>query len=96
MRESGQDLDDGGGARGGGAVARREPQWQARGWHGPRWRARGWPGHRRWRRRGIEVHVEEEWSVRRPRGGGRRGVEADTEEERAPMGVWWGNDRVMV
>jgi hypothetical protein len=27
---------------------------------------------------------------------GGRAVEADMEEERAPVGVWWGNERVRV
>jgi hypothetical protein len=37
--------------------------------------------------------------ARRRRGGARRGgrmAEADTEEERASVGVWRGNDRVRV
>jgi hypothetical protein len=40
----------------------------------------------------VEAHGEEERSVRRQRGGGRRSVEADTEEEQTSTGVWRGND----
>jgi hypothetical protein len=78
----GEDLDSGGGAREGGAGARREPRWLACGWHGPRW----------WRRsvrrqRGGSRHGAGEQSVRRRCGGGRRGVEADAEEEQVSTGV---------
>jgi hypothetical protein len=78
----GEDHDISGGARGGKACVWCEPQQQMHGWCGPR----------RWRRHGVEAHGEEERSVRRQRGGGRRSVEADMEEEQTPTGVWRGND----
>jgi hypothetical protein len=81
-----EDLDGGGGAHGGGAGVRHEPQQWVRVWHGPR----------RWRWCSIEAHTEEERSVRHRRGGGRRSVEVDAEEERTPVGVWRENDSVRV
>jgi hypothetical protein len=59
----GEDLDGGGGAHGGGAGVWCEPRWRVHGWRGPRWR---------WRR-----NIEEEWSVRHQRGGGRSNVEEE-------------------
>jgi hypothetical protein len=88
----GEDLNGGGGTDGGGAGARHEPRWWARGWHGPRrWRWSAW--HRcGGGRHGIEADAEEERSVRHRCGGGRDGVDADVAEEQAPASVWWGNE----
>jgi hypothetical protein len=69
----GKDLNRGRGTRGGGAGTRCEPRWRAHGWRGPRW----------WRRRDIEARAKEEQSARCQRGGDRRDLEADVEEERA-------------
>jgi hypothetical protein len=85
----GEDLDGGGGARGGGAGTRREPRRRVHGWRGPRWRARWWRGPRRWRRSvwrqcgGGRCGTEEERSTRHRRGRGRRNVEAHVEEEQS-------------
>jgi hypothetical protein len=76
----GEDLNGGGGARGGGAGMRHEPRWRARGWCGPQhWRQSAW--HRGGGgQRSIEADVEE-WSMRHRCGGSRCGIEADAEEE---------------
>jgi hypothetical protein len=44
----------------------------------------------------VEAHEEEERSMTHQHGAGRRTIEADVEEERAPVDVWWLNDRVRV
>jgi hypothetical protein len=62
-------------------------EWSVRQQHG---------GGQRGRRGGGAVGEAPAWrrSVRCQHGGGRCGVKADTEEERerAPVGVWWGNE----